>query len=235
MELHSWKRLTADGSVRVLSYSFGFGTANTLAAKLDDGTWLAISPSVGTPEAALQELADDGGVSALLAPNAFHHLGQSSWRARFPNAISYAHSGALPRLTKKAASIQFQPLSALEAKLPPRIRIVEPAGMKAPDVLASIGSGGETVWFGGDLISNTAAVDMSLLARIGFGLLGGGPGFRLNPVPGMVYLKDKKAWHDSVRAAIAGAPPTAFVPAHGDAVVHNAAKLTLDLFGGQAS
>jgi hypothetical protein len=222
--------LTADGSVRVLSYSFGFGTANTLAAKLDDGTWLAISPSVGTPEEALQALADDGGVSALIAPNAFHHLGQGPWRQRFPQAISYAHADALPRLSKKAAGIPFRSLHELQSKLPSRVRIVEPAGLKAPDVLAVVHSGDETVWFGGDLISNTAAADMSLLARVGFGLLGGGPGFRLNPVPSIVYLKDKLAWRTSVQAVLAAAPPTAFVPAHGDAVTENTAALTLGLF-----
>ena len=230
MKTHQWQNLTSDGSVRALMYSFGFGTANTLAAKLDDGTWLAISPAVGAPDAALQVLADDGGVSALIANNAYHHLGQGPWRQRFPQATAYAADGSLPRLGKKCTAVTFRPLAELQAKLPARVRLVEPAGMKTPDLLAAVTAGKETVWFGGDLISNTSDDDMSLLARLGFKLMGGGTGFRLNPVPGMVYLKDKAAWRQSVHAAIAAQPPTAFLPAHGGPVTVDAAALTLGLF-----
>lgn len=226
MKLHQWQPLVSDGSVLGLSYSFGFGTANTMAAKLDDGTWMAISPAVGTPESALEELAQKGYVSALVAPNAFHHLGQGAWRKRFPNAVSYAAEGSLPRLGKKSAGVPYRPISELQAKVGGRIAFVEPGGMKAPDLLVRVGGSAGTVWFAGDLVSNTAAADMSLLARIGFGLLGGGPGYRFNPVPSMVYLKDKAAWKADVRAKMAEQPPVAVLPAHGDAVTADAASLT---------
>jgi glyoxylase-like metal-dependent hydrolase (beta-lactamase superfamily II) len=175
------------------------------------------------PPAALDVLAAQGGVSALIAPNAFHHLGQAAWRARFPDAISYAPAGALPRLRKKAPEVPFQPVDELTRKLPPNVAVLQPEGMKAPDLFVRATSGGRTVWFTGDLVSNTTAADIGLPARLIFGLLGGGSGFRFNRVPAIVYVKDRKAWFDSVRAAFEQAPPSVVMPGHGDPVRDDAA------------
>ena len=224
MELHSWTNLAADGSIRVLKYSFGFGTANTLAARLDDGSWLVVSPAIGLPASALDALGQDGDVSALVAPNGFHHLGQATWRARFPKAVSYAPEGALARLAKKAAAVPFRSLG--ELTLPARIGRHLPEGMKVPDLLLSVRAGDGAVWFVGDLISNTVAGDVKGFPGFMFRLLGGGPGYRFNKVPTMVYLRDKKAWKASVRALFEQTAPTAVVPAHGDPITDDAAAKT---------
>ena len=216
MQLHQWVNLTSDGRARAMKYSFGFGTANTLAVQGDDGRWTVISPCVGGPAEALDALAEEGEVAALVAPNAFHHLGQPAWRARFPNAVSYAHEGALERLGSKAKGVPFRPIS--ELAVPSGIKFWKPEGMKAPDLLARFAVGTDTVWFGGDLISNTLAEETALPVRIIFSLLGGGAGYRFNPVPSMVYLKDKAAWKASVRAEVEAAPPTLLLPAHGEPV-----------------
>jgi hypothetical protein len=216
--------------VRALKYSFGLGTSNSMAVRLDDGSWLVISPASGAPPDALEALAKDGPVSALVAPNAYHHMGQGAWRARFPQAKSYAPAAALPRLAKQAAGVPFEPLEALTAKLPARVACLVPDGMRIPDVLLRASSGGETVWFTGDLISNTVAQDIAAVPRFIFGLLGGGPGYRLNPVPAMIYLKDKAAWRNAAKAAFEQAPPSAVVPAHGLPVRDGVAEKTRALF-----
>ena len=146
MALHAWHPLSADGNIRGLKYSFGPGTANTMAVRLDDGCWMVVSPSSSSPAAALDELANEGGVSALVAPNAFHHLGQAAWRARFPDAVSYAPASALPRLASKCAAVPFRPAEELVARLPGAVGIVEPAGMKAPDLFVRATSGADTVY-----------------------------------------------------------------------------------------
>lgn len=226
MGLHQWQPLASDGSVLWLKYSFGFGLANTFAARLDDGTWLVVSPAVGLPEPVLEDLAARGTVSALVAPNAFHHMGQAAWRKRFPDAVSYAAQGALPRLAKKSQGVPYRAIGELQQRVGSRIAFVEPKGMKAPDLLVRVGGPVGNAWFGGDLISNTAAEDMSLLARIGFTLMGGGTGYRFNAVPSMVYLRDKAAWKADVRAHMAEQPPTSVLPAHGEPVTADAAALT---------
>lgn len=218
MTSQSWQPMTADGSVLALKYSFGPGTANTLAARTDDGSWLVVSPSAKSPPEVMEELAKQGPVRALLAPNGFHHLGQAAWRARFPEATSYAPPGALQRLNKKAASIPFRPVDELSSKLPSNMAIFMPEGLKAPDLLFRVTTPGGTVWFGGDLLSNTNPAEVPLPARLVFGLLGGGTGYRVNRMVGLFYLKDRKAFEASVLAAFEQAPPSAIVPAHGDPV-----------------
>jgi len=97
----AWRPLTACGDVRVLKYSWGPANANALAVRVGAQGWLVVSPPRAAPMAVQDELAADGGVSALLAPNAYHYLGQEAWRRRFPTATSWAPSGALPRIASK--------------------------------------------------------------------------------------------------------------------------------------
>ena len=227
MQLHQWKNLVADGSVRGLKYSFGLGVANCMAARLDDGTWLVVSPAMGVPAAALDDLAKDGEVSALVANNGFHHMGQAAWRKRFPQAVSYAPTGSLPRLTKKATGVTFRPLDELRAKLPDRISLLEPDGQKSPDLLACVNTTAGAVWFTGDLISNTVHAEMKAVPRFIFTMLGGGPGYRFNPVPAIVYLADKPAWKAAVRALVAKKPPVVVLPGHGDPIDTDAPARTL--------
>ena len=96
-DLNRWQYLTQDGSVRWLKYSWGPATANTLAARLADGTWVVVAPSVSPARSVLEDLSKDGFVSALIAPNAYHYLGQQAWRLHFPGATSYAPAGAHKR------------------------------------------------------------------------------------------------------------------------------------------
>lgn len=218
MSLHSWQPLSQDGGVLALKYWFGFGSANTVAMRLHDGAWLVISPSVKSPPEVLDALAAQGPVRALLAPNGFHHLGQPAWRTRFPDAVSYAPAGALDRLRKKAPDVPFRPAEELSRALPPSVAILQPDGMKAPDLMLRWRGGADTVWFTGDMLSNTTGEDMAAVPRFIFGLLGGKPGYRLNRVPGIVYIKDHATWAASVLKAFEAAPPTVVIPAHGDPV-----------------
>lgn len=96
MQEPTWEKLIDGGSVRWLKYSFGPSKATTLAARLDDATWLVVSPPRNPSAAAFEGLGGD--VSALLAPNGYHHMGQAAWRVRFPHAKSYAAKDSLDRL-----------------------------------------------------------------------------------------------------------------------------------------
>lgn len=226
MTSFTWQPVLADGSVLVLKYSFGFGTANTMAIKLGDRSWLVMSPCVGAPVRALDELGDRGPVRALLAPNAFHHLGHAAWRARFPEAVSYAPAGSLARLAKKASSIPFHSSELLARSLPGNVQVLEPEGMKQPDLMLRATSSAGTAWFTGDVLSNTSAADVAALPRFIFGVLGGGSGYRLNRVPSLVYLADRARWTAAVRTAVDRHPPTVVVPGHGDPVHDDAAART---------
>jgi hypothetical protein len=232
MQDQTWEKLTDDGGVRWLKYSFGPGTATALAVRLDDGKWLVVSPPRDPSAAVLDGLGGD--VSALLSPNGFHYMGQAPWRARFPQAKSYAAKDSLERLGKKSSDVPYEPVEALKEKLPSRIAILRPEGMKVSDLMVRATSGGGTVWYTGDLISNLQKGDVSWAVGVLFSLLGGGQGYRYNGVPAMVYMKHRAAWARSVSAAMEQAPPTAILPAHGAPFTDDPARRTKEILAAAA-
>jgi hypothetical protein len=229
----AWRPLTACGDVRVLKYSWGPANANALAVRLGGQGWLVVSPPRGAPAAVFDELADEGGVSALLAPNAYHYLGQVTWRQRFPAASSWAPSGALPRIAHKTKSAPFGRAEELARQLPDHVTLVFPEGQKSPDLLVRIAARtGELVWWLGDLFSNTTAADQIWPLRVVSRLAGSGPGYRRNARPELVYVRQRDAWLASVRSAVAAHPPSVVVPAHGDPIVADAAERTAVVLAG---
>ncbi|MGY4396788.1 hypothetical protein ACVWZA_001973 [Sphingomonas sp. UYAg733] len=222
-----WLPLTADGEIIWLKYDFGPGTCNAVGVKLRDGSWAVISPPRNPSEEVFGFFMTRGGVSALIAPNAFHNMGQAEWRARFTTASSYAPAGAMTRLAKKTPGISYLPLEELTARFAPA-RWLLPDGMKAPDILFHMPANGADIWWLGDQFSNMAPDDqilpLRLLATLFFG---SGLGFRANAKPELVYVADRTAWLDSIAASLAEAPPTIVVPAHGDPVIIDAAARTI--------
>jgi|KBSSwiStaDraftv2_1062776.scaffolds.fasta_scaffold01867_2 hypothetical protein len=225
-DLNRWQHLTHDGSVRWLKYSWGPATANTLAVRLEDGTWLVIAPSVGSASSVLEDLSKDGTVSALIAPNAYHYLGQRAWRLHFPSATSYAPDGALARLARKSPDVLYRPASELIETIRPRVTFLVPEGMKSPDMLIRVSVAGATVWWMGDLFTNTAVDDQNWLLRMIAPLAGSGMGYRRNSKPGLVYVRNPKAWLHSITNALEAEPPSIVVPAHGNPVTQDAALRT---------
>jgi hypothetical protein len=215
-----------EGELLWLKYSFGPGTANSLALKLRDGTWLVISPPSESPNYIYDELDRQGGVSALFAPNAYHNRGQPAWRARFPNAVSYAPVGARSRLSTKTPGIEYRPFDELARILMPA-RILVPEGMKSPDVMFQIPATLGTVWWMGDQFSNSSVSDQIWPLRLLARFVGSGLGYRCNSKPELVYVQDRAAWLGSIRAALEKLPPTVVIPAHGDPVTKDAAARTL--------
>lgn len=227
--LHTWVPLTPEGSVRWLKYSFGPGTANTLAVRQDDSTWLVISPSKGSPPSVFEELEKEGAVTALLAPNAYHHIGQVAWRRRFPQAVSYAPPGARTRPMKKSPDVPYRPTDELAPKLRPQVNIVLPDGQKSLDLLLRVMASGRMIWWLGDLFSNMTVADQVWPLRVVARFLGGGLGYRCNSKPELVYVRDRRAWMRSVREGMDAHPPSIVVPAHGDPVVDDTARRTQEL------
>jgi hypothetical protein len=223
----AWRPLTQDADVRVLKYGWGPANANALALRLAGAGWMVVSPALDAPAGAYDELEREGGVSVLLAPNAYHYLGQAAWQRRFPQARSFAPRGALERLAKKASRLAVGSAEDLARELPGGIELVFPDGQKSPDLLVRFSSAsGETAWWLGDLFSNTSPADQAWWLRGLSRLAGSGPGYRRNARPGLVYVNEPTAWLASVRRVLLQHPPTLVVPAHGDAVVADAAQRT---------
>jgi hypothetical protein len=107
-------------------------------------------------------------------------------RGRFPSANSYAPEGALPRLSRKCPDVPYRPASELIPKVRPRVTLFVPEGMKTPDMLVRVSVAGTTVWWMGDLFTNTAADDQNWVLRFIAPLAGSGMGYRRNSKPGLL-------------------------------------------------
>lgn len=225
VNLHRWLPLDEDGRVLWMKYSFGPGTANSLAVMLNDKTWMVISPASDAPESAYRALEERAPVGALVAPNPYHNLGQPAWRNRFPGALSYAPKQAFTRLLKKTPDLAYRPVEDLAGRLA-ATDIVLPDGMKNPDVLFRVSTPTGNIWWMGDQFSNSDATDQTWLLRSVARFFGSGLGFRCNSKPELVYVRDRAAWIGSIRSALASAPPSVVVPAHGNPVVRDAAERT---------
>ena len=223
--LNIWRPLTTDGSVQWLKYSFGPGTANALAVKPGTGGWIVVSPPADPPASVFETLEQQGGVGALIAPNAYHNLGQPSWRARFPQAVSFAPSGAHARLAKRTRGVPYRPLEELAHQLQPS-SVFLPEGMKTPDILIRVPISDGFLWWMGDQFSNSSVNDQIWPLRLLARFVGSGLGYRCNSKPELVYVSDRAAWLGSIRQALEESPPTIVVPAHGDPVTEDTAART---------
>lgn len=224
-----WTPLDPEQSVWTLRYSFGPGLANTFAVKLDDGSFLLVSPPSRCPPEVFTELAKHGPVSALLAPNGFHHMGQGEWRRAFPQAVSYAPDDVIARVSKQT-KLEFLPTSALAPKLGSRVELVRPAGYRSTDLLARVHTPSGDVWFGGDLITNFRPGDLKGMVGFIFSVLGGGPGFRVNGATALFFLKNRKAWKAEMKAKMSDHPLLAVMPGHGQVASGETLKQVAQLF-----
>ena len=209
-----WNVIDDEAGVLWREYPFSKGAyATTMAFRGVDGL-VVVSPGSGLGARDYDALREHGEVRALIANNSFHHLGQSAWRERFPEAVSYAPSGAIADLKKKAPGIDFRPLADLP--LPTHVRCDDPPGFKTGETLVSVRARKGTVWFTGDLLTNIQRTPGPPLRWL-FTWTDSAPGFRLFKPAAWLMMRDKKAVRAWALERLASDPPTIAVPAHGPA------------------
>jgi glyoxylase-like metal-dependent hydrolase (beta-lactamase superfamily II) len=216
MTERAWNIVDADRAIAWREYSFSKGAyATTLVFRGTDGL-VVVSPPSRVPAADFDALAELGEVRALVANNTFHHLGQAEWRARFPNAVSYAAPSALKRLGKKSAAIPYRPIDELE--LPSHAKAVVLPGTRNGEVLFSVKGDKGAVWYTGDLLANIQRTPGPPFSWL-FKWTDSAPGFRLFKLSVWLFVKDKKAVKERMTQLLAEEPPVAIVPGHGPALV----------------
>jgi hypothetical protein len=214
MQIDGWNIIDEDALVLWREYTFRDGAyATTLVFRGVDGL-VVVSPGKGMAARELDALREHGEVRALVANNHFHHLGQSEWRARFPEAVSYAPSGALQALQKKS-DVPFRPLA--ELALPAHVSCEEPPGYRAGDAFLRIRTGKGTVWFTGDLLTNIQHTPGPPLRWL-FTWTGSAPGFRLFKPGVWAFVRDRGALKAWMLERLASDPPSIVVSAHGPAL-----------------
>jgi glyoxylase-like metal-dependent hydrolase (beta-lactamase superfamily II) len=212
MRRFEWQVIDEERGVLWREYPFTKSAfATTLAFRGADGM-VVISPGTGLEPADYDFIAKYGEVRALVANNTHHHLGQKPWRARFPNAKSYAANDALPRLRKQAPEVGFESLDHLA--LPEHAKLHALPGVKNGELFGRVTTNKGPVWYTGDILTNIQETPGPPIKWL-FTLTDSGPGFKLFRLAVWLFVKDKQAMRSGIEALFAKDPPAIIVPAHG--------------------
>jgi hypothetical protein len=213
----TWRVFEADTPVLTYEYSFGPGEANALAVGGKDGL-IVISPPCRAPREAFEDLARYGEVRALVAPNAFHHLGLPEWKAQCPAARIFAPAQGVARVAKHSKLPGVQPISEAAALLGRCLAIVDMPHYKTGELLVRVASARGLVWYVTDVIMNMPVPPHNPIAGLVFRLSRSAPGLRFNNIAPLFMMKDKSALRRWIAEEFRKAPPDWLLAAHGDPV-----------------
>jgi hypothetical protein len=215
-----WKIIDRDAGVVSTTYTWDSktnSTANTFTARLANGQLVVINPGVNAGNELFSELIEIGEVGAVVAPNGFHHLGQSLWRERFPTARFFAPEKAFDRISKKNPKAgAFEPLSKLIPLLAPGVTIVEAEISKCGECWAWSPIAGGYAWFGSDVLANMPSLPKNLIFRMMFKMTKSAPGYKIFGLAMKFIVGNKKPVLSLMLEQVKAYPPTVMVPGHGD-------------------
>ena len=218
-----WKVIDRDAAVLTSTYAFAGkdALANSFVARLADKTLAVVSPNAGASPALLDELAQFGEVSALIANNGLHHLGLPEWSRRFPKARCFAPAASIQRIGKKnPAAPKLEPLAALQPLLGSDVGVHEAADSKIGESWVWAKVAGGHAWFLSDLVANMERLPPRFPVRQLFKWTGSAPGYKPFHLAMKFTLKDKRGTLKALAAEVAARPPTAVVPSHGGVLDH---------------
>jgi hypothetical protein len=212
---HGWKVFDAHTPILTYEYSFGPGTANALAVGGQDGL-VVVSPPCRVASGVFNDLAQYGRVRALVASNAFHHMGLAEWKARFPEAVIFAPAQSIARVKKRSKLDGIRPLSKAASITGPRLELVDMPHYKTGEVLVRIQTDRGLAWYVTDCIMNLPELPQNPLAKALFRLSGSGPGLKLNNIAPLFMVKNKKAHRRWLANEFRKTPPQWLIATHGD-------------------
>jgi hypothetical protein len=211
-----WSPVDAGGRAFTYLYSFGPGLAHALAVRGEAG-FVVVSPPCRAPEAAFAELEGLGKIAALVASNAYHHLGIAPWKARFPEAAVFAPAQSIARVAKQSKLPGIRPLAEAVALCGAEVELIDMPHYKTGELLVRFRSGAELVWYTTDVLMNFPKLPKFPIGTV-FKWTGSAPGLRLNGFNPFFMMHDKHAVWRWLKAEAERLPPTLVIPCHGDRV-----------------
>ena len=200
-----------------LHYTFtNGGNATTFAARMGNGEMMVVSPSVGLAAADAAQLESFGKVGALVANNGLHHLGQTEWRARFPDARCFAAPEAAKRIRKKNRAVgAFEPLDALHELTGNDVGVRQAHNSECGETWCWARIAGGYAWYVSDVLANMPTLPKALVPKLLFWATGSAPGYRVFHLALKFIVKDKSATLKSMLSDLDTHPATVIIPAHG--------------------
>jgi hypothetical protein len=191
---------------------------------LADGSLAVMSPPCGLDDAGYAAVEALGKVTAIVAPNSGHDLGQVAWQQRYPDATPYGPTPAIATIQKSKKGLRsFRPLEELAARLPAGSRIADVPGTRSGAAMLSVGDGSKRMLYVDEVLGNLPTLVGPPPVKLAFWLTGSGPGLSLNRLWTMVFAKDKRAVARTLLDEMSARPPTTITFAHGEPLTDVAA------------
>ena len=214
---HGWNVFDAQVPILTYAYSFGPGVANALAVGCEGGL-IVVSPPCKAATGVFDDLKPSARVRALVASNAFHHMGLALWKARCRDAELFAPAQS-DRARRTAVGAARHPA---DRQCPchgrPRLELVDMPHYKTGELLVRIDTARGLVWYVTDVIMNMPELPRHPLVRLIFQLSGSAPGLRYNNIAPLFMVKNKAALRRWLADEARNKPPRWLIPAHGDIV-----------------
>ena len=209
-----WKVFEPHTPVLTYTYSFGLGTANALAVGGERGLLIA-SPPYRAPAHAF-ELRDYAPVAALIASNAFHHMGLPEWSAHFPDTPVFAPAQSVERVSKKSGIAGIRPLAAAAAIAGSRVELVDMPFYRTGEALVRMHTARGLAWYVTDIILNVRELPRNVLLKLLYQASGSVPGLRFNRIGPALMVRDRRALRQWLKSEFERAPPRWIIPTHGE-------------------
>jgi hypothetical protein len=205
------------------TYSFGPGIASALAIAVEGGV-AVVSPPAGATEKVFAAVQEHGAVRAIIAPNAFHHVGLPVWKARFPDVPVFAPAQSIARVEKHSKVTGIRPIAEAAKTIGDRVELVDMPHYKMGEVLVrwKIGAAGaETdggwAWYVTDVLFNFPELPKGPFGWV-MKWTKSAPGLRRNALAGTFAVKDKRSLYAWLASQAEATPPRVIIPCHGDVV-----------------
>jgi hypothetical protein len=165
---------------------------------------------------ALDEISRFGRVRALVATNAFHHMGLPQWKARFPDDAVFAPAQSIARVERKTGIKGIRPVSEAADLAGAEVELTDLPHYRTGEALIRVRTGRGLVWYVTDVVFNLRELPVQALPRLAFRLSRSGPGLRFNNIAALFMMKNKRALKRWLASEVDRAPPRWLIPAHGD-------------------
>ncbi len=166
----------------------------------------------------MEELPRYGAVRALVASNAFHHLGIPAWHTRFPDAEVFAPEQSIPRVQRQTKVQGIRPVAEAAAIAGPGVELIDMPHYRTGEILVRISTGRGLVWYVTDVLSNMPRLPRHPLFKLLYKVSRSAPGLKVNNIASLFMVRDKVALKSWLASELDKAPPRWLIPAHGDIV-----------------
>lgn len=214
---HGWQVFDAERPILTYEYSFGPGIANALAVRGRRGL-VVVSPPCRVAPGVFDDLVPYGKVDALVASNAFHHMGLREWKSRFPDAALFAPAQSVSRVEKHSKLSGIRPLADAGAVAGEGLELIDMPHYKTGEVLVRMATSRGPVWYVTDIIMNLRALPANPVINLMFRMSRSAPGLRFNNIAPLFMVADKAALRRWLTDELKKAPPAWLIATHGDAI-----------------